>query len=70
MITEQIAVRLPSKTYLRLQELAKRTGRSATYSIQEAIEEHLDDLEDAYLGELALQQLRLGKDSTMSLEEE
>jgi len=66
---KQTAVRLPDETYQRLQELAKRTGRSATYSIREAIEEHLDDLEDAYLGELALEQLRLGKDSTMSLEE-
>ena len=51
---KQTAVRIPDETYERLQELAKRTGRSAIYYIREAIEEHLDDLEDAYLGELAL----------------
>jgi len=68
-MVKQTAVRIPEETYQRLQVLAKRTGRTATYYIREAIEEHLDDLEDAYLGEQALEQLRLGNDTTMTLEE-
>ena len=50
-MSRQAAVRLPDETYDRLQSLAKNTGRTATYYIREAIERHLDDLEDIYLAE-------------------
>lgn len=58
---KQTAVRLPEATYERLQALAERTGRTATFYIREAIEEHLEDLEDAYLADQALADLRKGR---------
>lgn len=68
-MSKQTAVRLPEETYDRLQLLAKKTGRTATYYIREAIEEHLDDLEDIYLAEHALENLKSGKDEIISGED-
>jgi len=44
-----LAIRLPTEIEERLEQLAKKTGRTKTYYAREAILEHLDDLEDAYL---------------------
>ena len=68
-MSKQTAVRLPDETYERLQALAKRTGRTATYYIREAIEEHLSMLEDSYLAEKALKRLNSGDDEILSSEE-
>ena len=45
-MSRQAAIRLEDDIYTRLQELAKKTGRTATFYIREAIEKHLEDLED------------------------
>lgn len=44
-----IAVRLPDEIEKRLDALAKKTGRTKTYYIREAIIDHLEELEDIYL---------------------
>jgi RHH-type rel operon transcriptional repressor/antitoxin RelB len=44
-----LALRLPPDIENRLARLAAKTGRSKSYYVREAIVEHLDDLEDAYL---------------------
>ena len=46
-----LALRLPEELERRLAALAQRTGRSKSFYAREAITEHLDDLEDAYLAE-------------------
>lgn len=66
---KQTAVRLPDETYARLQEMASKTGRTATFYIREAIDAYLDDLEDIYLAERALDEIKQGKSRTLSLEE-
>lgn len=43
-----ISIRLTPEDEARLTELARRTGRSKTFYIREAIHEHLADLEDRY----------------------
>ena len=55
-----IGVRLSSDIEKRLDALAKATGRTKTYYVREAILEHLDDMEDAYLAEAALERVRRG----------
>ncbi len=67
-MVKQTSVRIADETYERLQALSEVTGRNATYYIREAIEAHLDDLEDIYLGEQARERLRRGDDETMSAE--
>jgi RHH-type rel operon transcriptional repressor/antitoxin RelB len=51
MEAKMLAVRLDDDTERRLEALAARTGRTKTYYAREAIEAHLDDLEDFYLAE-------------------
>ena len=46
-----LAVRLSAEVEKRLEELAARTGRTKTFYAREAIEAHLEDLEDFYLAE-------------------
>lgn len=48
-MTTMIAVRLPSEINLRLEALAKRTGRSKTFYVCEAILRQLEDMEDTYV---------------------
>ncbi len=64
-----VSLRLPDDVSRRLQELADRTGRSKTFYMIEAIQEHLDDLEDLYLAEQRLSDLRAGKSETVLLDE-
>jgi RHH-type rel operon transcriptional repressor/antitoxin RelB len=68
-MTRQTAVRLSDDTYERLRRLAERTGRTATFYVREAVEAHLDDLEDLYLAEQATRRLESGRDRTFTLEE-
>ena len=49
-----LALRLPPEIEKRLDDLAKKTGRTKSYYARQAILEHLDDLEDAYLAEQRL----------------
>jgi RHH-type rel operon transcriptional repressor/antitoxin RelB len=64
-----IGVRLPIEIEKRLDALAKATGRTKTYYVREAILEHLDDMEDAYLAEATLERVRLGDERVLSSEE-
>ena len=68
-MTRQTAIRLPDETYERLRSLATRTGRTATYYIREALEEHLEDLEDLYTAEQASIQHRKSGNCPLSLDE-
>ena len=64
-----VSLRLPDDVSRRLQQLADRTGRSKTFYMLEAIREHLDDLEDLYLAEQRLIDLRAGKSGTVPLDD-
>ena len=63
------SLRLPDEIFQRLDRLADRTGRSKTFYMQAAILKHLDDLEDLYLAEQRLIDIRAGKSQTVPLEE-
>jgi len=64
-----LAIRLPVEIENRLDALAKATGRTKTYYAREAILEYLEDLEDLYLAEKELAEVRAGRSSTISLED-
>ncbi len=44
-----LALRLPADIEKRIDALAKKTNRTKTYYVREAILRHLEDLEDYYL---------------------
>ena len=62
-----LALRLPQEIEIRLEKLAKLTGRTKSFYAREAIVEKLTDLEDLYLAEKRLAKVRDGKSKTFSL---
>ena len=46
-----LAIRLPESIEVRLGQLAQKTGMTKTALMQQAILEHINDLEDYYLAE-------------------
>ncbi|MFI6574846.1 TraY domain-containing protein [Nocardiopsis sp. NPDC050513] len=62
-----LALRLPAEIEERLEALAKETGRSKSFYAREAIVAHLDELEEIYLAESRLEDLRAGRSSTTPL---
>ncbi|NTW54048.1 MAG: ribbon-helix-helix protein, CopG family [Chlorobaculum sp.] len=66
---QMIGIRIPKSVCQRFDILAKRTGRSKTYYIREAIMEHLDDLEDIYLAEQVLERVRCGEEPVSGIDE-
>jgi RHH-type rel operon transcriptional repressor/antitoxin RelB len=64
-----ISLRIPDEVSARLEQLAQRTGRTKTYYMLEAIREHIDDLEDVYLAEQRLIDIRAGRSKTYSLDD-
>jgi len=62
-----LAVRLGEEVERRLDRLAARTGRTKTFYARQAIEAHLDDLEDFYLAEDRLRDFR--SEEAVSLEQ-
>lgn len=64
-----LSLRLPADIENRLDALARRTGRTKTFYVREAVLEYLDDLEDRYLAEQRLQEVLAGRSDTVPLEQ-
>jgi RHH-type rel operon transcriptional repressor/antitoxin RelB len=62
-----LAIRLPDEIEKRLEKLAKKTGRTKSYYVRQAILEYLEDMEDYYLAEERLKSFNEAK--TIPLEE-
>jgi len=63
------SIRIPDDINRRLTDLAESTGRTKAYYIKEALNEYLDDLEDIYLAQKRIEDLRAGRSDTYSLED-
>ncbi|PZU76437.1 MAG: DNA-binding protein [Rhizobium sp.] len=53
----------------RLKALSERTGRTSAYYIREAIEKHIEEMEDLYLAEEATRRRIANNERTYTLEE-
>ncbi len=58
-----LSVRVPEEVEQRLARLAELTGRSKSFYARAALVAYIDDLEDIYLGEKRLKDVRSGKDA-------
>ena len=63
------SIRLPRKIEARLEKLSIQTGRSKSFYVKEALLDHLDDIEDVYLAEKRLEDIRAGRTQTIPLQE-
>ncbi len=64
-----IPIRLPVDNENRLDAHAVETGPTETCCVCEAILEHLEDLEDVYLAEKTLAEIRAGTQKSIPIEE-
>ena len=60
-----ISLRLPGELEARLERLAARTGRTKSFYIRQAIEEHVADLEDFYLAERRMRSYDPAENATL-----
>jgi RHH-type rel operon transcriptional repressor/antitoxin RelB len=64
-----LAIRLPEGIEERLNALAKETGRTKTFYVREAILEYLDNIEDMYLAEKRLADIRAERSKPIPLKD-
>ena len=64
-----LAVRLDAETEARLNNLAAQTHRTKSFYVKQALLEYLDDIEDIYIGQKRVEDLRAGKDELVSFED-
>ena len=62
-----LAIRLSPSIENRLEKLARRTGRTKTFYVRQALLEHLQDLDDLYLAERTLNRIHTGEERTVPL---
>lgn len=62
-------VRISEEIDARLRRLAAETGRSKSYYVRKALTQSIDDMEDIYLADERLAELRAGHSSTYTLAE-
>lgn len=60
-----VSLRLPEDLGRRLDRLSEETGRSKTFYMLEAIKEYLEDIEDIYLAESRLAEIKAGRVQTV-----
>lgn len=64
-----VSMELPEDIDEKLRDLVERTGRSKSSWVLEAVVEHLGDIEDAYIAEQRLADIRSGRSKTITLDE-
>ena len=61
-----VSIRLAPNIEQRLNQLAEQTGRTKSYYLRELIEGGLDDLEDYYLADAAMERISKGQETLIS----
>ena len=65
---KSMTIRIETEIGDRLDHLARETHRTKSYYVREALLTALDDLEDIYLAEKRLEDIRAGRTKTIPLE--
>ncbi|PTN35580.1 DUF6290 family protein [Desulfonatronum sp. SC1] len=64
-----LTVRLPEEIESRLNDLADATNRPKSFYVREALKRYLEDIEDIYLAESALEKFRASGEKAIPLDE-
>ncbi len=64
-----LSIRLDDDLAARLERLARTTGRSKSFYVKQAIEDHIDDLEDLYIAQKVLERIADGRERLIPLED-
>jgi len=68
-MTHPFSIRLDEHLEARLERLARLTGRSKSFYVKQAIEDHIEDLEDVYLAQRVAQRVAEGRERLIPLED-
>ncbi len=60
------SLRLPKDIEERLEGLAKRTGRTKTFYVRQAILTHLEDIEDTFQADEIMERVNSGEEPVLS----
>ena len=64
-----LSIRLDDDLAARLDRLARTTGRSKSFYVKQAIEDHIEDLEDLYIAQKVLERIADGRERLIPLED-
>ncbi|MGL5829418.1 MAG: type II toxin-antitoxin system RelB family antitoxin, partial [Angustibacter sp.] len=64
-----VSIRLTPDEESRLDALARRTGRSKSFYVRQALREHLEDLEDAFLADQVMEEWKASGSPTRPFSE-
>lgn len=64
-----LSIRIDPDTDARLERLARLTGRSKSFYVKQALEEHIEDLEDLYLAQRVTKRIADGRERLIPLED-
>jgi RHH-type rel operon transcriptional repressor/antitoxin RelB len=64
-----LSIRLDDDLAARLERLARLTGRSKSFYVKQAIENHIEDLEDFYAAQQVAKRVAEGRERLIPLEE-
>jgi len=68
-MSHPLSIRLDDALESRLERLARLTGRSKSFYVKQAIEDHIEDLEDLYLAQRVAQRVAEGRERLIPLED-
>ncbi len=68
-MSQPLSIRLDPELDARLAQLAKKTGRTKSFYVRQAIEDQIEDLEDLYLARRVVARVDAGKERTVPLSE-
>jgi len=64
-----LSIRLDDDLAARLERLARLTGRSKSFYVKQAIENHIEDLEDLYFAQQVAKRVAEGRERLIPLEQ-
>jgi RHH-type rel operon transcriptional repressor/antitoxin RelB len=64
-----LSIRLDDELAARLERLARLTGRSKSFYVKQAIENHIEDLEDLYAAQQVVKRVAEGRERLIPLEQ-
>lgn len=68
-MAQPLSIRIDPELDARLEKLARRTGRTKSFYIKQAIEDQLEDLEDLYRARRIVGRIESGKEKVVPLTE-
>lgn len=68
-MSRMINFRVDETIDVRLERMARLTGRTKTWYVREAVSEYLDDMEDIYLADRVMDRVERGNESVHALED-